>query len=519
MRFSILILATLGLMAAPMSAGEKNGDAVLNVRDFGAVGDGQVHLVREWVEAGRYRNLDALRRDYSAVDSLDWSVDEAAFERAKSRLPLIGGTIYFPAGHYVAARQAWTIKRDRVTLRGDGADKTILSTVPKVPDGLVLAGYRHVGWLESAEQAYPFSAESGARGSDVVRLNLAEWAREFEPGELVFIRNGAAKFDQDYGEFNEVAAVGAAGELQFKYPFARDYTLPQVNWAGETADAFTMPKVNEAVEVKIRRGEGFHQPSHYTSITIGEEIFRVLKAKEGWLTLRNPGRGNSPAGTVVPAGARIAKSRAVIRLTQSTRDFAAEGLQIVGRRKVLNLSNSYRMRFTDCVFVRDASAGDHRGGVTIDGDDGRFAVFERCTVRATPAATMQFARSFGGVTFRDCHFVDASVVFTEFNFDCAVEQCAFDVESRGLDHVIVVGNSGGDLRVLNNRIVLHAPVKAVFDAITDIHSQRHGGEGPTIIRGNQIESAAKVRIFGLGFSSETEIEGNTRNGKAVTRKQ
>lgn len=501
-----------------LRAGEPWPGPTLNVREFGAVGDGRVHRVREWVEVGRYRNLREVQKDYPAVKSLDWSVDEAAFARAKANLPLVGGTIYFPAGHYVAAEASWRIFRDRVRLLGDGAEKTMLSTEAKVPEALVLAGYRHVGWLHSAEKAYPFTAESGARGSGSVTLRVADWTREFEPGELVFIRNGAAKFDQDYGEFNEVAGTGADGELRLKYPLARDYTLARLNWAGETTADFTIPAAGEEVEVAVRRGEGFHLPSRITSITVGAEIFRVVSAKGDRLVLRNPGRGNAAPGTVIAAGARIGKSRAVIRLTQSTRDFAAEGLTIIGRRKVLNLSNSYRVRFTDCVFVRDARGGGHRGGVTIDGDGGRFAVFERCALRATEPASMQFARSFGGVSFRDCAFENASVVFTEFNFDCEVVRSTFRVTQPGLDYVVITGKSGGDLRVLDNTIELAAPVKAVFDAVTDIHSQRHSAEGETTIRGNRITAPGKQRVFGMGFSGTTVIEDNTRNGAPVQRR-
>lgn len=482
---------------------------VINVRDLGAIGDGQVHPVSEWLSSGKFANMRALRRVYPFVDDEKWTIDEVAFEQAKLDLPASGGTLYFPAGHYVAGRHGWRIFRDNVRLLGDGQDRTILATAPDVAEGLVLSPYRHVGWMESATRAFPYSADSGSLGDDGVQLVEAERTKEFSPGELVFIRNGASRFDQDYGEFNEIDSVTADGRVNFKYPLSRDYTLTRFNWANEVARDFKLPRAGRTVTVEVRSGEGYFRPSAGTTITLGENIFRVKSAKGTSLRLENTGPGNEPEDTMILAGTKIGKARSLIKLTRSSRNFRCERLQIVGRRKVVNLSNSYDAAFSDCTFRRDLRDGKFSGGLTIDGDGGRFARFDRCTIIAEPAAGMQFARSFGNVVFADCRFTDANVAFTEFNFNCEVTGSTFEVTgTRHLTNVVVAGKSCGDLRFLNNRI--HATsVERIFDTYSDIHSQKHGSEGDVVVQGNTIETQKGVHVFTFPRAKHVTVENNT----------
>lgn len=483
------------------------------MRDFGAIGDGRVHRVAEWIEAGRFANLRAVQAKHPFVDSLAWSIDEVAFEAAKRALPPTGGTIHFPVGHYVTGRHPWRIWRDHVRLTGEGAERTLLDTAPDIADGLSVAPYRHVGWLEGAHREFPFRGDSGARGSDGLVLVQPAWSAEFRPGELVFIRNGANRYDQDYGEFNEVMRAGADGRLVFKYPLARDYTLAQFNWAGEVAADFAMPKPNRRVAVTLRTGEGYFAPPARATVSIGENVFRVerVTARRGQPTvvhLLNPGRGNAPPGTVISAGAKLGKSRTVLKLTRSVRGFRCENLQVIGRRKALVISNTYQSAFSDCVFVRAPREAEVKGGLTIDGDGGRFARFVRCQVVGRPPAGMQFARSFGGVVFDGCQFTDANVAFTEFNFDCEVSRCSFDVTGTSqLSNVVIAGKSCGDVRLLDNRIRARG-VRVVIDTHADIQSQKHGSEGDFIVRGNVIETEGAPKLFSEPRFTRLSAEDN-----------
>lgn len=467
-------------------------EVVLNIREFGAIGDGRIHRVSEWISQGVFFELRTLQMKYPFVDSLNWTIDEVAFARAKLALPPRGGTIHFPSGHYITGQHPWRILRDHVRLTGDGAERTLLSTAPGIADGLVISPYRHAGWLEGAEREYAYTAESGGRGQSQVQLKAPALAGAFNAGDLVFIRCGGNRFDQDYGEFNEVAGTDDRGGLRFVHPLSRDYTLEQVNWAAEVAEDFVMPRRGSAVRVTVHSGEGAFVPPVKATVSIGENVFCVDRATAKSFSLANCGPANAPRGTRIPAGAKIAKARTVLKVTKTSRHFRCEGLQIVGRRKCLNLSNSYDVAFTDCIFVRDLRDGSFQGGVTIDGDGGRFARFERCRIEALPAAGMQFARSFGGVRFHDCSFVNTHIAFTEFNFDCEVSHSRFDLTGNaGLGSVIVAGKSCGDLRFVNNRI--HAPgMTSVFDTVSDLHSPKHPGDGEILIRENTIEAPATL---------------------------
>ena len=506
-----LIVAALFLPvrapAIPAAESALSG-VVVNIRDFGAIGDGADHPVSEWINSGRLRNLRAIQKLHPFVDDLRWSIDEVAFEQAKRALPASGGTIYFPPGHYVAGRHGWRVWRDHVRILGDGPAATILSTAPHVPEGLVLAPYRHIGWREGASREIPYTATSGERGSTTLQLLSADSVTAFQPGERVFIRNGANRFDQDYGEFNEIESVSPDGGVRFKFPFARDYTLNRFNWAGETAKEFTMPAPGGTAKVEVKTGEGHFLPRAGATVTAGNSIFRVEKVVNATLHLSNPGRSNEPPGSIIPAGTKIGKARTVIKVTRTASHIRVENLQVIGRRKALNLSNSYDVAFTNCTFRRDARTSSFTGGLTIDGDGGRFARFDRCVIIAEPAAGMQFARSFGNVVFSECQFVNANVAFTEFNFDCTVTNCTFEITgSSDLTNVIIAGKSCGDLRLVDNRIRA-VGVKTIFDTYSDIHSQKHGSEGGVLVRGNTIETTPDVRVFTFPRSPHVELADN-----------
>lgn len=486
----------------------------LNVRTFGAVGDGQPHPVREWIDAKKYRNLADLQREYPFVTSLEWSADEAAFHRALRELPPEGGTIRLPAGRYVALAKGWRIDRDGVRLLGAGARDTMLATGPGLEEGLVLAPYRHIGWKEGIEAEYPFAPDSGAAGTDRLRLRVPARVAEFTPGELVFIRNGACRFDQDYGEFNEVAGTTPEGDVVFRHKLSRDYTLAALNGANELAEPLTLPKPGRTVVAHIRDGENFHEPPKSGAITVGEALFAIVERTGDNLTLRNPPTGNPAAGTVLPAGTPLAKSRSIIKVTRTTRGFEAQGLRIFGRRKALNLSNSYESTFVDCDFVRRPDATTPAGGLTIDGDGGRFATFTRCTVRGTAPCGMQFARSFGNITFEDCTFVATNVVFSEFCFAGTLRRSRLQVPST-LGHAVIVGRSCGDLTIEDNDITLVGGKLVVFDAVADIHSQQRDAPGALILRDNRIVAAVRPQVYLLRSDRPATLSGNTLNREPV----
>ncbi len=86
-----------------------------SVKDFGAIGDGTLHTLQEWVNGGKFSNLTAIQFAFPFVTSLTESIDRVAIQAAIYALPLNkestgiltpkgfanGGCITVPRGRYV----------------------------------------------------------------------------------------------------------------------------------------------------------------------------------------------------------------------------------------------------------------------------------------------------------------------------------------------------------------------------------------------------------------------------------
>lgn len=481
---------------------------VLNVRDFGAVGDGAIHSTEDWKDSARRKEFVKLLKPGSSAG--DWSRDEAAFILARRALPPEGGTLYFPAGTYVATADSWRVLRDHVRILGDGAGRSVLTTGPRVAECLVLSGYRHVGW----SRAYPFNPDDGAVGTLALHLAEAPQSGKLGPGDLVFIRDGANRYDQDYGEFNEVSRVGDGGAVDLVHPLARDYRLSSANWAGKLSKPFLIPRVGAPIEAEFSRQPGCFIPAPGDDVTVAGQSFHVESSGHGaQVRLVNVGRSNAPPGTPVPAGGLVSKERGLIVLASSTRGFRCEGITIRGRRKALDLSNSYDSSFVGCDIERIPAGARVIGGIVIDGDGGRFATFYRCTVKADPPCAMQFARSFGDVSFDQCHFVDADAAFTEFCFNCSVTNSSFEMSGRPrFRDVILIGWSCGNIRIAGNSIKAQG-VETIFDARTDIQSPRHRSEGAVVVSDNAVSASDTGCIFAFDQRTPVDAKRNSVTGQ------
>lgn|GEM_PF-2382702 len=504
----------------------------LNLRQLGAIGDNQPHPVREWIAQKKYKNLRDLQREYPFVTSLDWSIDETVFQRALRDLPPEGGTIRIPAGRYVATVHGWRIDRDHVRLSGTGMRDTMLTTGPALDNGLVLAPNAYEGWQLGADKEYPFATDSGVADTDKLRLREPARATDFKPGDLVFIRCGAAGFEQDYGEFNEIVGTTSEGDLVLKHPLARDYTLAALAWAGETAEPLTIPQPGKTISVRLRTGAGLAQVPASGALTVGEALFEIVRNSADSVTLRNPARDtanhspsgsnaglgiNPPPGTVLPAGTRIAKSRAVIRVTRTTRDFTAAGLRIFGRCTALDLSNSYGSTFTDCDFVRQpATTSTPTGGLTLLGRTGRFAEFSRCSFRTQQPVPTRIEHSFGSLTFTGCTFVSTNIVLSDFSFAVALTGCDLQTPSP-LGASIRFSRSVGDLRVEDSKIIVTGGTLTVFDATEPMSPQPQPRPARLILRDNRITGPGMLRptIFRLQQATTLDISGNTLNNVPI----
>lgn len=66
----------------------------VSVKDFGAIGDGTVHTVQEWIDSGKFSNLTAIQMVYphatTLTDSIDWVACQAAIDFVG-----VGGSVLF----------------------------------------------------------------------------------------------------------------------------------------------------------------------------------------------------------------------------------------------------------------------------------------------------------------------------------------------------------------------------------------------------------------------------------------
>lgn len=105
-----------------------------NIKMYGAIGDGTLHKVREWLESGKYSSLQHIQIKYPHVTSLDDSIDWAATQKLINSLPYSntstlspesgcnGGIVRAPRGKYIFNKKI-TLKRG-VVLRGESSEST-----------------------------------------------------------------------------------------------------------------------------------------------------------------------------------------------------------------------------------------------------------------------------------------------------------------------------------------------------------------------------------------------------------
>lgn len=77
---------------------------LVNIKDYGAIGDGTLHTLQEWVDAGKFDSLVAIQLAFphvtSLLDSIDWAATQLCINMQKD--------VYAPKGHYVFNKSVHT---------------------------------------------------------------------------------------------------------------------------------------------------------------------------------------------------------------------------------------------------------------------------------------------------------------------------------------------------------------------------------------------------------------------------
>lgn len=487
----------------------------LDIRQYGAVGDGIFHTVEEWLIGGTldkgYANLAEIQADYPFVDSLSKNVNWAAFQYVKGMYPNMQEelTLYFPRGTYVFDKQGpLDLQRSNIRLYGDGYREThVICISPDNSDGLKLNSTgKGSGQYYLSDRIDMYDLSEDTLGKSYLTLLDSTKASEYYPGQLVMIRYGASYFAQDYGEFNKVRKI-EGNKIYFEKLVARNYlpdTSPYHPTAALVNDLHVIPGVNSTFTAEITNGP----PAHEYSVTIDKYNFEIIEKNGNIYTLRNG--WNIPEMTI-PAPSKLYKCYGICRMYEDTGGSQGTGLQIVeniiiegmsfsGSHNALVADNVYNVTLKDCHFYRDVNLGNTPTGLVWQMDFSRDIKVLNCKFEDADYKGSQISRSTGDVVFYNCEFVQCSPLFTEFNFDCSVINCHIEIkldpdETNALVAGVGVGGSCNNMLVIGNKMKLHNVAKGIGSE--DIQTYPQNTNNGNVYSDNMIIMTGE----GSGFSS------------------
>ena len=77
---------------------------ILSVKDFGAIGDGKLHTLQEWVNSNKFGSLAQIQAVYPRAKSLEDSIDWLAIQTACDVADKTGAGVLVPAARYILNR-------------------------------------------------------------------------------------------------------------------------------------------------------------------------------------------------------------------------------------------------------------------------------------------------------------------------------------------------------------------------------------------------------------------------------
>ena len=308
---------------------------------------------------------------------------------------------------------------DSLRVTGEGMGVTYALSPDGDVGGVAFSPYRSIGWQDAAdylsEQA-TYGTEVRA-GDSLLPLRSEAMARLFSPGDRIFIRNGASVWDQDKGQPNVVKEIRGGG-LRLAYPLTTDFTLQQASNAG-TVGEFVQPASGGLVQVTYRPVRGREKArlgGADGTCTIGNDLYEVVSNDgAGRYTLRNvAGKGNAPAGTAIPDGTPVMKTRIVFPMTATTRGAGLENMTVSGGRDGWQLSNYIDAYARNVEMLHRSSDA---GGLTINGDGGLNFLMEGCRTRTREGhfEGSQLARSTTNFRAVNCDWTGVKHSVVEFS--------------------------------------------------------------------------------------------------------
>lgn len=432
-----------------------------------------------------------------------------AWDKVKADMPLEGGILKFASGRF-RVNNNWELRRSNMTIRGEGKDATILDAPYQNGGVFAFAPYRDAGWIIEPELLYTYE-DTAAIAQGYISLKQGQDMTAFVPGTAFFINAGASYNDQNFGEFNMVDRV-VGNKIYLKYNLGRDYTTARSSWYGILAQDFTPPPVGETAVAVFASGP----PSDVSvrSISILNDLYRVVAVSGNSVTLRNLGKGN--VSSVFPAGTKVYRQRAIILTPSTVKNTVIEDLTIEGRRGGITISNTIATQLNRVRIVRLPSS--IQGGLWLDGDDGRDFTMQNCEVYCpNEIFGSQLARSFGQARFINTIFNNASLAIHEFTFDVLVQGCNWHLYRSSITDnfpwaAIFAGQTCSNIKIVQNTFTLDNVSAAISSS--DIQEFRGLSQTGFLVQGNtfklnRVSAAIAInRVSGMHNISDNQIFGD-----------
>lgn len=482
--------------------------------NFGVL-PGAQYKVSDWLRGGAidlgYTNLEDVRYHYGDVQSLD---DCAFFWGVRRALAQGDVNVCLPPGDYYTNqvynnnRPGLYINRSNLNLYAKGATVNVEGTNA---NGLTLSPYRRGGWKTRSRDVIPVSFKDNTyqKGTSFLYVD-AERASALKGGEVVFVRFGARKFDQEQGEFNVVDKV-VGEKVFFQKPLTMPYDLVYCNSQTEVSETVVLPKVNDVVSVSLS-GD---LPKTGSLITISGVTFFVNDVNGNVVTITSVHSFNT-GHTVVDAGEKVYASQALVLCGETSANVNINFLSVRSSGDVLNTSNSVDVTMNRCVFERTATEG---GGLWWDADGGRGISLNGCVVSSKTPIASQIARSCSDIGITNCDIKNASIGVTEFSRNVNIRGNTIHTKQgvkNGAEFDITpvgIGHTTADIKVHGNSIVGDG-TKYGISTNPDIHLSKNLYRGHTSITNNSIditkaETAINISGAGIRMVAFNQISGDT----------
>lgn len=189
----------------------------IHIKDFGAIGDGTLHTVQEWIDGGRFSNLTAVQFAFPHVtstgDSIDWAALQGAIDFVSSRG---GGSVDCASSHYIINNPVAIKANVHVSMQSG-------TVVEQVGSGQVFSATGI--WVQDEGNVL---AATASPGSVSISLDTGKGAN-FTPGSWALIVAEDLMWAENAQKKGEIVYVDAvAGDtLTLLTPVEWNYTLAQ----------------------------------------------------------------------------------------------------------------------------------------------------------------------------------------------------------------------------------------------------------------------------------------------------